>query len=198
MAKNYYIILGISKDATQNEIKAAYRQLVKELHPDHYGENTKPFIEVQEAYCILSDPARRRAYDLLAQKERKKAVPQIQPEPLWTKNHVDPIIPTKKESPMHDGPIRRSLKLFGSFGPSFDEIFDHLWNNFSNMTRPKAEKTEGLDVEITLSTEDARYGGHVKVIVPARVICPACHGDGAVGFYECWECAGEGAIKGLN
>ena len=63
MPKNYYIILGIPSKSSQEEIKSAYRRLAKEFHPDRYGDNNSPFLNVQEAYSVLSDPVRRRAYD---------------------------------------------------------------------------------------------------------------------------------------
>ena len=62
-----YSILGVRRDATQDEIKSAYRTLAKLVHPDLGGagqaDATSNFIRVQEAYRILSDPVRRRAYD---------------------------------------------------------------------------------------------------------------------------------------
>lgn len=63
LMKNYYLVLGVSPDATLEQIRGAYREQAKELHPDHYGPDSKPFIDLQEAYAVLSDPAQRRAYD---------------------------------------------------------------------------------------------------------------------------------------
>jgi curved DNA-binding protein CbpA len=63
MAKNYYAILGLSLGATADEIKDAYRRLVKEFHPDHYSGDRRTFLDIQEAYSTLSVPSRRRAYD---------------------------------------------------------------------------------------------------------------------------------------
>src|SRR5512134_3067787 len=63
MQKNYYLILGITSDASLDEVKAAFRRRAMELHPDTSGLESGPFLEVQEAYGVLSDPERRRRYD---------------------------------------------------------------------------------------------------------------------------------------
>ena len=63
MAKNYYVILGISSGASDDDIKAAYRRLAKAYHPDHYSGNLRTFLDVQEAYSVLSDAHKRRDYD---------------------------------------------------------------------------------------------------------------------------------------
>ncbi len=60
---NYYRILGVSRSASQSEIKAAYRRLAKERHPDHSGGSETEFSQLQEANAVLSDPARRRSHD---------------------------------------------------------------------------------------------------------------------------------------
>src|ERR1041384_8371372 len=65
--KNYYVILGVATGATLEEIKTAFRRRALELHPDTSGLQSEPFLEVQEAYRVLSDPVRRRRYD-----ERKR------------------------------------------------------------------------------------------------------------------------------
>ena len=83
---------------------------------------------------------------------------------------------------------------FATYHPSFDELFDRFWSNFSLLSRPKAEHVESLTVEIPLSPREAVRGGQVRVLVPARAPCPVCEGHGAVGAYECWECQGQGAI----
>ena len=83
---------------------------------------------------------------------------------------------------------------FQTFGPSFDEIFDRLWSNFGLLTRPKAERLESLNVDVPLSEEEALAGGSVRILMPARTVCPTCRGRGSVGTYECWQCEGQGAL----
>ena len=63
MAKNYYLILGITADASAEDIKAAFRRRALELHPDRSGLESGPFQDAQEAYSVLGDAERRRRYD---------------------------------------------------------------------------------------------------------------------------------------
>ena len=76
MAKNYYAILGVLPNATPEDIRDAYLRRAKELHPDHYGENSRPFLEMQEAYNVLSDPGHRSSYDRSLKKTRLYSNPQ--------------------------------------------------------------------------------------------------------------------------
>jgi curved DNA-binding protein CbpA len=73
VAKSYYAILGISSGANTEEIRAAYRRLVKEFHPDHYSGGTDIFQQVQEAYSVLSDSEGRRQYDETLDRVRARA-----------------------------------------------------------------------------------------------------------------------------
>ena len=169
MARNYYLILGIGTDASPENIKAAFRQRALELHPDKSGMNSSPFIEAQEAYATLSDPGRRRAYDR-----------QLRQSP------VEPV------TELHD----ISLDQFGTYSPSFDELFDRLWSNFLGANQPKSETLESLTLEVILDPEEARTEGRVRVEMPAQVACPTCAGHGHVAGYECWRCAGRGGLAG--
>ncbi len=94
MPKNYYIVLGVPPGATQTDIKAAYRRLAKELHPDHYGKNQAPFQVLQEAYAVLGDPERRRAYDDSLEKPARAQRPRYE-EPLGQhfEQYIEPLIP---------------------------------------------------------------------------------------------------------
>jgi molecular chaperone DnaJ len=84
MRRNLYIVLGVPFDATADDIKTAYRQRALDVHPDRTGTDGGLFRELQEAYEILSDPARRRAYDEAARPPARPPVPAPKPpaEPL--------------------------------------------------------------------------------------------------------------------
>jgi molecular chaperone DnaJ len=188
MAKSYFAILGISPNATVDEIRSAYRRLAKEFHPDHYTGSSERFRNIQEAYSVLGNRRRRREYEQSIRKVpiRTPLRPTTSPEP-------EPLIP--EDSPVELGEIS-PVRSFQSFTPSFDEIFDWLWSNFSDLTQPKSARVQNLTLEVTLTPEQTRGGGNARVMVPAQAVCPTCRGRGGVGFYECARCAGEGVISG--
>ena len=192
--KNYYLILGVDADATQQEIRAAYRELVKELHPDYYGEDSGPFMDLQEAYGVLHDPLRRRVYDRSFQHTRLPNAPRsTRAEPLYPDSpQPEPLIP--ESQPIDLDPLSLTHS-FHSYSPSFDEIFERLWQNFDPV-QPKVENLESLNVEVLLTPWEAHCGGRIRILIPARLSCPTCYGRGRVGLFECWRCAGHGAIEG--
>jgi molecular chaperone DnaJ len=188
MAKSYYAILGISSDAKTDEIKAAYRRLTKEFHPDNYFGGSDIFQQIQEAYAVLSNSEARRQYDqnLIYARTRVPFGNKFSPEPAGN--------PSETHSTDFDD--ISLVRSFQTFTPSFDEIFDWLWNNFSTLRYPKSGYMQNLTIEVPLSYEQALSGGNVKVLVPVRAVCQACRGYGHVGPYECTHCAGEGALVG--
>jgi DnaJ-class molecular chaperone len=188
MAKSYFAILGISQKASADEIRSAYRRLAKEFHPDHYTGSSERFRDIQEAYSVLGNRRRRRQYEQSIRKVPIKTPlrPTAYPEP-------EPLIP--EEGPVDIGEVS-PVRSFQSFTPSFDEIFDWLWSNFSDLSQPKSSRVQNLTLEVTLTPDQARRGGNAKIMVPAQASCPTCRGYGGVGFYECARCAGEGVISG--
>lgn len=183
--KDFYLILRVTRTATPEQIRSAYRRRALELHPDKSGASGEPFIELQEAYSVLSDPAQRAAYD---RQEESAPVRRIA---LRRRPAAEPFREVDPVGGFRDVSLTQS---FDGFGPSFDEIFERLWGNFDFSTRPKAETLESLTVEVPLSAEEAFLGGSVRVLVPARRHCQRCDGRGAVGPYECWRCQGRGSI----
>lgn len=188
MAKSYFAILGISPNATVDEIRSAYRRLAKEFHPDYYTGSSERFRDIQEAYSVLGNRRRRHEYEQSIRKVPIKRFlrPSTYPEP-------EPLIP--EEGPVNIGEVS-PVRSFQSFTPSFDEIFNWLWRNFSDLTQPKFSRVQNLTLEVPLTPEQARRGGNARVMVPAQAVCPTCRGQGGVGFYECTRCAGEGIISG--
>ena len=195
MRKNYYLILHLAPGATSEQIRSAYRRRALELHPDLTGLGSDQFLELQEAYDVLSDPVRRQIYDREAGDIPIRRMDAMRP--------AEVVIPRRYrgEPLVADRPAHQpnDVSLFGSFdtfSPSLDEVFERLCSNFTFLTRPKAERLESLNVEVPLSPEQAFVGGEVRIMVPARLICPACQGRGSIGGYECSSCEGHGAVTG--
>jgi DnaJ-class molecular chaperone len=193
MAKNYYLILGISADASAEDVKAAFRRRALELHPDRSGLESRPFQDAQEAYSVLSDPERRRRYDRQYQAVSARGWRQGSvPEPLVRKRpKAEPLRPVE---PVRSFRELRPLESFESYSPSFDELFERFWSNFEPFSRPKAEGLESLTLEVVLRPEEARFGSPVRVWIPSRARCDECGGHGSVGFCECCCCEGHGAL----
>ena len=188
MAKSYFAILGISPQASAADIRRAYRRLAKEFHPDYYHGSSHKFQEVQEAYSVLGNSRKRREYE-----QRLRKVPRKTPIDPITHSQPEPLIP--EERPVDIGEIS-PVRSFHSFTPSFDNIFDWMWGNYSNISQPKSGRIQQLTLEVTLTADQARRGGTARIMIPARAVCPSCRGHGNVGFYECIRCAGEGLITG--
>ena len=195
MAKDYYAILGILPTATLEEIRSAYRSRVKQYHPDHFGKDSAPFLKVQEAYDVLSDPENRTLYDRTTGGSRVERIQAGRPEPLRARSSKQAVEPLRRaRGPMDLGTIT-PLESFRTFHPSLDEIYDSLWNVFDLRSRPKSERFRTLTMEILLTRQQARLGGRVHIYVPVERPCPTCGGEGVADYFECWRCAGTGVSR---
>lgn len=186
MASNYYVILGVPSDASQEEIKKAFRQHAKETHPDLSGGESQPFLEIQDAYAVLGDPERRDQYDrqLRGRQQRSTA------ESFFSrKRPAEPFRPAETRVRMPDVSLFES---FETFHPTLEELFHRVFSNFADATPPKAERSESCVVEISLSRDQAWLGAVVRLRLPAQAPCPSCRGHGTVGFQTCWRCRGQG------
>lgn len=193
MPKNYYIVLGIPASSSQEEIKAAYRRLAKEFHPDRYGEGHSPFQNIQEAYSVLGDPAQRQVYDNRRARRRSTSPPGSKVESMQSQGEPEPLVPEQGPVDLGEASLTRS---FENYRPSFDALFDHVFSNFAENIWSKADRPESLTVVVSLTPDQAFRGGQVHITVPARIHCPKCRGSGGVGYYECWRCGGAGYMSG--
>ena len=174
MAESPYDILGVSKTATADEIKKAYRKLARQYHPDaNPGDDSaeERFKRVQNAYDVLSDPEKRKAYDRFGSTNGRPA-----------------------GGPNVD---------FGDFDWSGDlsdilgGIFGNIGGTRAARGRARTQPVRGADVEteVRLSFEDSLKGAEAKVPVELTVACSECGGTGAqpgTAPVICPECNGRG------
>ncbi len=184
MKKDYYLILRLTPEATEREIRSAYRRLAIELHPDTSGFGSDPFLELQEAYSVLSDPVRRAVYDRQAGEIPIRRTEAVRPAETVRRKSTQPLSPVRPMDRSHLGPRETA----------FREMVECLWSNFDLVTRRKAEQRKSLTVEVTLSPQQAFFGGRVCILAPVRVLCPWCRGQGYAGTYQCSRCKGYGVL----
>jgi molecular chaperone DnaJ len=194
MAKNYYAILGVLPTATPEKIRSAYLRRVKEYHPDHFGRDSAPFLNVQEAYEVLSNPADRVSYDRKWQGGGTTKIRQSGPRPEILGPRKPRAEPMRKDRE----PITRDtilpLDFSHTFHPSFDEVVDGLRNAFYLGTHRKGDRFQTLTMEVILTPYQANRGGSIQTLLPLEATCPTCKGTGDTGIWECWECNGSGAV----
>jgi hypothetical protein len=177
MAKDYYLVLGISREESPHGIRKAFRDLVRRHHPDHAGPGGTPmFRDVVEAYRALSDPRRRRKYD--AEIGSRIPVHSLsRPSARWDRAVFDP------------------RELFAdppSIRPAAEDLLDRILRNFLWSEAPKSEHLEPLLCDVALSSDEARRGGVLPLRIPIRVVCPDCHGAGHVFGFACRRCDATG------
>ncbi len=170
--KNYYEILGVSKTASEDEIKAAYKKLVKQYHPDlHPGDKlaAEKFKEINEANEVLSDKQKRAAYDY------------------------------EQEHPGMGGfGGGAGAGGFGGFG-GFGDIFDSIFQGFGGSASVQRDTTgDDIQREMTLSFMDAAKGCTKEIVYSRNEPCKTCRGTGAKGgtaYKTCGKCGGKGQVR---
>jgi len=194
MPKNYYVILGIPSSSSQDDIKAAYRRLAKEFHPDYYGKNQAPFQVLQEAYSVLGNPQSRKSYDeSLPSMESSQQPQHTAPVHRRCQETLEPLVPDDAPiSPFRDAPERP----FHHYRWTLDSIFDEFPGTFRERYRQANKPTDHVQIEIELSPGQARTGGKVRLLVPFSTRCPSCYRQGYFRYHHCRRCSGSGIIAG--
>jgi molecular chaperone DnaJ len=178
--RDYYDILGVAKNASDEDIKKAYRKLAMKHHPDrNQGDETKKsedkFKEAKEAYEMLSDPQKRAAYD------------------QYGHAGVDPSMAGAgfRGAPGAEG--------FGGFAEAFGDIFGDIFGAAGGGRRGGQQVYRGADLsyamEVTL--EEAAHGKETQIRIPSWETCDTCHGSGAkpgTSAKTCTTCNGTGTV----
>jgi molecular chaperone DnaJ len=176
MAKrDYYETLGITRGASEQELKSAYRRLAKECHPDRNPGDMRAeirFKEVSEAYEVLKDPQKRAAYDHFG--------------------HA-----------AFDGGMGANRGFGPDFATSMSDIFDDLFGEFmggrrGGRQRSSRERGADLRYNLEISLSEAYAGKTAQICVPTSVSCETCSGSGARAGTKptsCPTCGGHGKVR---
>ena len=168
--RDYYEVLGVSRDATDEEIKRAFRKLAFKYHPDRNREDrsAEKFKEVNEAYEVLSDANKRAAYDRFGHDGAA-------------------------------GLFGQGFEGFdfGGFG-GFGDIFEAFFGGTSTKTRRAPQRGNDLRYKVVISFEEAALGCEKEIDVTRTEICSTCHGTGSKPGSQpsrCPGCDGTGQIR---
>ena len=183
MAKrDYYEVLGVARDTTQEEIKKAYRRKAKELHPDKNPKARRKaeeeFRRVAEAYEVLSDPDKRAQYDRYG--------------------HAGPA----QGFDFGSTDFHRARQAYADFGfGGVDDLFDLFFRQGAPRTAARQRRVrqgENIEYKLRITLEDAASGTRMKITAPRLVTCDHCKGSGmepGTSKRTCSTCGGRGQIE---
>lgn len=177
-SRNYYDVLGVSKNADEKEIKSAFRKLAKQYHPDINKEPgaEEKFKEIGEAYAVLSDPEKKKQYDQFGHEAYTQGASQ--------------------------GGFGGGFGGFSGFGADdidLSGIFEDLFGGgmFGGGSRRNSNRpTKGRDslVKVNLSFEEAVFGCKKTINLDLDCECDSCSGKGGSGEQTCSTCGGRGRV----
>ena len=186
--RDYYEVLGVSKDTSKNDIKLAYRRLARKLHPDLNKTDPKAkekFIELQEAYEVLSDENKRQNYDRFGH----------------SGVHVDMSDFFSGGVPGIDELLKSIFGNFGSFG-GFDDLgIGGFGSRARRRTAPRREVGQDIEDQVEISFEEAMFGIKRNVVIERYTPCDECEGTGAEdpsSVKTCPECQGSGRVRKMT
>ncbi|HJD07965.1 MAG TPA: molecular chaperone DnaJ, partial [Candidatus Sutterella merdavium] len=184
--QDYYEVLGVSKTATQDEIKKAYRRLAMKYHPDrNQGDKTaeEKFKAVGEAYSVLSDEQKRAAYD------------------RYGKAGVDPSAAGAGGFGGFGGFGNMGGADINDFADIFSDFFGGGRRREAGPRGPRAYRGGDLSYQMEISLEDAAKGKTLNIRIPAWETCKDCHGSGCrpgSSRKPCPRCHGTGTVRMSN
>jgi molecular chaperone DnaJ len=170
---DYYEVLGVNREASDQELKSAYRKLAMKHHPDRNpGDRSaeEKFKEASEAYQVLSDPDKRSAYDRFGHAGLGAA------------------------GPGGFGGFSGSVDL----GDIFGDLFGEMFNMGGSSRASRQQRGDDLRFDLSIEFQDAMFGTETEVKIRRLEMCPTCNGRGSAsgrGPTVCGQCQGRGQLR---
>ncbi len=170
--QDYYDLLGVTREASEDEIKKAYRKLAMKYHPDRNPgdkDAEKRFKDIGQAYSVLSDPQKKAAYDRFGEAGVHGGA--------------------GGGNPFHGG---------AGFSDAFEDIFGDIFGAATGRSRGREQRGSDLQYNLEVSLEDAIRGSQVTLKVPTWDTCDTCEGSGAAKGSKpitCKTCQGHGQVR---
>src|SRR5687767_1769005 len=171
--RDYYEVLGVNRDASEEDIKKAYRKLAMKYHPDRNPdskESEEKFKEAKEAYEVLTEAEKRRAYD------------------AYGHAGVNPQMGGNSEC----------VPGLCGFAEAFGDIFSDIFGGGQGLGRSTVFRGADLRYNLEISLENAARGTETKIRIPTMEACETCHGSGAKPGTQpktCETCHGQGQVR---
>jgi DnaJ-class molecular chaperone len=177
MPRNYYVTLGIEREANLSEIKRAYRRAMKRYHPDATGKgpaDPDKLMEARNAYEVLSNREKRRAYDAELNYPYR------------------PVRIRKVKDIKNRGSIWGRMK---GFQPWLDNFSDEILPGYYRRRTGRSPISKELYLEVILTPMEAQAGGLFPVKVPIVEACPGCDPTAWCSDFYCLACLGYGVVR---
>ncbi len=183
--KDYYKVLEVTKEATTDEVKKAFRKLARKYHPDVNPGDKKAeekFKEINEAYEVLSDPEKRKKYDTLG--------------PNWQEQFGPQFNRRSYSNPYRSAPSSMDFESGAGFSDFFEALFGRTGVNpgagRSSQEGLRRRVGDNIEQPVEVTMQEAYVGASRTFNVQSTEACSTCQGTGDVGGRPCAACSGQG------
>lgn len=191
--KDYYKVLGVPRDASEDDIRKAFRKLARQYHPDVAKNKAiaeEKFKEINEAYEVLSDPSKRSKYNELGASWNKG--PGMRPPP----GSGD------RGGQFRRGRTEEGAEFFEFGGTGFSDFFEQFFGSRRGTHQsfdfsegfPQPEENLDIEADLMVTLEESLHGAQRPLTLRRNARCPSCKGAGHVGRNPCAQCHGAGEI----
>jgi len=191
-AKDYYVLLGLSHDASEDQVRQAYRKLARQYHPDLNPGNSSAedrFKEINAAYEVLSDASARKQYDELV--EAAKRPPEFGPD---RSAHINVRFTSRPRRKPKRGALSGILEyVFG--GPKAQEEKARRKSPGQSRAGRTRDGMPRQEAELAITLEEAHRGAVRKLTINEPARCPSCRGGKKAAPRGCPVCGGAGVLK---